>query len=58
MKDENEKTKTDYKALLRELAVRGRYVIPEDEKEKKWFDDGTDLKKCPDFLKRILDATK
>ena len=48
--------KNIHKEILRELAIRGRYILPETEKEIDWFDEGTNLNKCPDFLKRLLNA--
>ena len=55
---ENEKLSINHKALLRELMVRGKFMFPQTEEEERWFEEGTDLKKCPDFLKRLLDAVE
>lgn len=52
------KKKANHKALLNELAVRGNYVFPKNAKELRWFDEGTDAKKCPRLLRKIMDAIK
>jgi len=54
---EHEKLKINHKALLNELAVRGNFIFPKNEKEETWFNEGTDAQKCPNLLRQIMDAT-
>lgn len=45
-------------ALLRETAIRAHLVLPETELENKWFEEGTDNKKCGDFMERLFHAVE
>jgi len=52
------KDKINHKTLLNELAIRLRYTLPKNEKELKWSEEGTDVKKCPNLLRQVLEATE
>jgi len=52
------KDKINHKALLNELAIRCQYTLPKNEKELKWSEEGTDVKKCPNLLSQVLKATE
>ncbi len=39
--------------LLRETATRTQIILPTDEKSLKWWDEGTDHRKCGDFSERL-----
>jgi len=42
-------------SLFRELAVRGNYAIPTTDQEQDWWEEGTDYKKCGDFMIRLFE---
>jgi len=41
--------------LLRELIMRGNYCPPLTEQDVIWFEEGTDHKKCKDFMLKIFE---
>ena len=42
------------RSLFIELAVRANLIFPVTEQELDWFDEGTDFKKCGDFMPRLF----
>ena len=45
----------DVSGLLRELIMRGNYCAPMTEQDLIWFEEGTDHKKCKDFMLKIFE---
>ncbi len=57
-KDNSEDTNCaifDVSGLLRELIMRGNYCAPMTEQDLIWFEEGTDHKKCKDFMLKIFE---
>lgn len=42
------------RSLFIELALRTNLVLPSNEQELQWFEEGTDHKKCGDFASRLF----
>jgi hypothetical protein len=49
-----EKAIADHEAFTREIIVRAKLDFPLTEQEIDWFDMGTDAKKCPEFMEKVM----